>query len=273
MNNGSLTLENCSFSYSHTSYPQFGGAIYSENGFLTIERCIFSNLSSSMYGSAIYFKSNKDSTLSIEDCIFESVKTSYGNGGSIYCEETIESNVLVNAIINNCTFTDGGGNNGGMVYGRNVDFTISSCVFSTCSVNLNGGAVYLENGLITMESCTFTDGGGSDGGMLYFISVDFIISSCEFTTSLVSNSGGFCLHREYICFIFIFLFFTGALSVRDLPSECNVRIIDSEFSYTSAEMGGGVYLFIIFNLFFSVDINVYLYVYHIILICILYFIN
>lgn len=117
------------------TFFEMGGALLVEGAELTVRNCFFSRNQADYKGGAIHVKklSSFESTLVLEDCIFDSnrVKKSDGSG---------EADV-----------------GGGAIWANNSEINVDRCVFQVNSA-VKGGAIFLDTGATgKVANCQFLD--------------------------------------------------------------------------------------------------------------------
>ena len=155
---------------------------------IIIENIKFTN-NKAKYGSAINIMGSRSALLTIDvtvdNCIFDKLEgTSSSRGGAIYCEYldgkfTIDNSVFTNTnstgwggalgvaysayengldlVINNTSFENNSGNNGGAAYLAADKITIENSNFVSNQATYSPGALYLYNCTATMKNCTLVD--------------------------------------------------------------------------------------------------------------------
>jgi len=150
-NDGSLTLEGCSFidnSCSSAAGTSSSGGISNSGGDLIIRDCIFTgNSYESSFGSRMLSKggaiSNFEGSLILTDCIFTD-NSSKASGGGVH-------SYLGSVSFNNCDFINNSADDeGGAIAGSNM--TLRNCRFIGNSAD-EGGALEISNSDI--QNCTF----------------------------------------------------------------------------------------------------------------------
>ncbi len=152
-NNGTLTVNNCTFS-SNSAPGGYGGAIHNPHGStLTLNGCTFSYNTSTL-GGAIY----NGGTATITDSAFRNNSASNGGSGG-----AINSNGGM-LTLNNCTFSgnEAPGGSGGAVSNGATLITNTSTFSSNSADNGSGGAIS-NGGTSTINSSTFSDNSASGG--------------------------------------------------------------------------------------------------------------
>ncbi len=141
---------------SNESVEQNGGAIVN-NGDLTLTNCTFQgNLATAKHGGAVYNMGK----LTVDSCLFTENKTfvSWTVGAAIFNGGT------GTATITNSNFTNNESNNGGAVYSSGTSMTISGCTFTGNKANY-GGALTVYGGTVTVTgNTTFIQNSASNYG-------------------------------------------------------------------------------------------------------------
>lgn len=96
-----------------------------------------------------------------------------------------------NGNINNCTFTNNKGQNGGAVTWNGANGTITNSIFIKNIATSNGGAIYWNNGANgRVEGCTFTENQASNGaGAIYWNGANGTVNNTLFEYSKASAGG------------------------------------------------------------------------------------
>ncbi len=172
LNNGTLTVSNCSLSDNSASY---GGGIYN-SGMLWVSNTTLSGNSAS-YGGGIY----NSGMLWVSNTTLSGNSASYGGGICNYGTVTVSNTTLSS----NSAYYNGGGiyNNGGPV-------TVSNCMFSGNSAsNGNGGGIY-NNSPLTVSTCTLSGNSAYSGGGIYNNSGPLTVSTCTLSGNSAFNGDG-----------------------------------------------------------------------------------
>ncbi len=172
LNNGTLTVSNCSLSDNSASY---GGGIYN-SGMLWVSNTTLSGNSAS-YGGGIY----NSGMLWVSNTTLSGNSASYGGGICNYGTVTVSNTTLSS----NSAYYNGGGiyNNGGPV-------TVSNCMFSGNSAsNGNGGGIY-NNSPLTVSTCTLSGNSAYSGGGIYNNSGPVTVSTCTLSGNSAFNGDG-----------------------------------------------------------------------------------
>jgi predicted outer membrane repeat protein len=188
-------ISNCQFyDNSAINAGSNGGAILTALGESVIDSCYFSG-NESGFGGAIIFNAFIDgSTIEpiLTNCTFEE-NNAIQDGGAIYI-----GNYGANAWVENCTFTNNSGGNGGAIltYGSSNP-TIKNCIFQGNQASLNGGAItssYLNFSHVPAASvinCLFYDNSCALSGGAVALAVDFgAVINCTFSGNSATQSGG-----------------------------------------------------------------------------------
>jgi predicted outer membrane repeat protein len=128
-------------------------------------------------GSAIY---NTGASPVIQNCTF--LNNNGANGGAIY-----NINAASPALVN-CTFAGNTAGEGGAVYNSSATFTATNCVFNQNSARYRGGSLF-NNGTMNLVNCVVANNSSeiSGGGLLTFTSVK-ILNSIFWNNHVVGES-------------------------------------------------------------------------------------
>jgi len=170
-----LIMTNCNFA------AGFGGGIVADDEALTLKNCVVTN--SFAKGGGFLFTNGR---LLIEDCAFSGTNATDVDGGAVAAnglELTVRRSALGNhlafdyggaiaysslsgnVLIEDCSFTDNYGYNGGAIRTDTPTVVISRCTFSKNEAGDRGGAFELKgNGTATIEDCQFSDNTAVKGG-------------------------------------------------------------------------------------------------------------
>ncbi len=192
--NGSLSLNNATFSYNQASGGDGGAVCVYLNSTATLNNSTFANNTAYQGGGSIYADT---ATVTIRNSHFHDNLATNGNGGSVNfhnnCTTTISGSTFNN---NTSTYLDGGA-----VYAQGT-IDISSCYFTENVSFRSGGAVYYDqsqsssnNSSLTMTNSMLryngTHGGnsGGNGGGMYAAAVRVTIRACTFSENYLNLSG------------------------------------------------------------------------------------
>ncbi|MCK9150762.1 beta strand repeat-containing protein [Methanobacterium alcaliphilum] len=159
---GTLTINNCNFT---SNAAASGGAIYA-NGVLTITGSKFTSNTGSSDGGAIY----SNNGLIITNSSFTSNTASMNNNGAggAICQGDSTTNIGMNLVITNCTFTSNQGQHGGAIW-TNAGTSANSATITntsfTSNVGIYGGAIR-NWGILTISKSNFTSNSATQGGAL-----------------------------------------------------------------------------------------------------------
>lgn len=130
------------------------------------------------------------STLSITGAEFEDCRTTTGEGGAVFHDDTTaESGTIKNSAFKSC-YTDR--SSGGAVSSKAGTLTVSQSSFDNCHAKQNGGAVnHAGTTKISITASTFT-GSEADvsGGSVYTEAVTVEVTGGSFTGSTARGKGG-----------------------------------------------------------------------------------
>ena len=188
-----ITFINCNFTNMRTlnNNNNYGGAIrFKDSSDITFTNCNFESCTTRDMGAAILFAGTmKDVT--IYNCKFTNMKSSSGNGGSLYFGDS-PSNIL----ISNCVFI----NSSSYIHGGSIDFeslhnphniTIIYCNFINSSSGRSGGAINFHTRQIYdvhVKYCNFTKCTCDyNGGAIEYYAYDSSIEDCIFTNCSTSG--------------------------------------------------------------------------------------
>ena len=127
----------------------------------------------------------------VSACTFTGNSASYG-GGAMYNEGSYS--YYGHPVIRDCTFVDNWAQNyGAGIFNRNMDATVSGCLFLGNTVTLDGGAFvdYLDSNS-TVTDCTFINNTASNyaGAMDFILSGASVVTNCLFTGNTATNYYG-----------------------------------------------------------------------------------
>lgn len=195
-----------------------------------IENCTFSN-SVASNGTGIYFEGDgfpSENVLSIKQCTFSgNLATDFGGADLFFWQAT-------GVLIENCTFSNASGPNGGVLYhdGRDTPLDPSNLIFRDCTFTDNeatgfgGGALYSWQGGMTIENCIFTGHSAPNAGCFYIDNrekegLGLIVNNSIFSNNSGSDFGG------------------GAIRA----NQTSVQIESSEFTNNSCANGGSIFMY------------------------------
>jgi cysteine-rich repeat protein/predicted outer membrane repeat protein len=151
INQGSVTVENCTFRRNEADWDGGGLAVYNSNS--TITNCTFFQ-NAAQWGGGMLVEGG-DTT--VEDCIFEA---------------------------NNAT------NWGGGLYFYNTDSTATGCDFLNNTASGWGGGFIVTNNSPTVEGCFFEGNDANRGGGFMADLTDVHVTGCWFESNTATSSGG-----------------------------------------------------------------------------------
>ncbi|MBQ2831439.1 right-handed parallel beta-helix repeat-containing protein [Methanobrevibacter sp.] len=225
------TIDNCSFT--NNIATQMGGAIYwfGANGAVNNSNFI-NNTATKKGGGAIYWMGSNGtvSNSSFTDNIgtqkggaicwcgvngtisnsnFKN-DSSFGQGGAIFWDPTASNGAVNNSsfinntgteggavywfgeygIMNGCNFTSNTGSNGGALNWQKKHGCVNGCNFINNTAQSNGGAIYWEGSNGTESNCNFTDNLAANGGAVYWYANNGTISNTIFSNNRAESNGG-----------------------------------------------------------------------------------
>lgn len=191
---GELTVTQSTFT--GNTAEQGGGAAYSYAGDMTVTDSIFTGNSAVQGGGALYAEASQ---VSITNSYFATNTTSSGNGGAVtlsgYCTSSITSSTFRN---NTSSKLDGGA-----IYAQGT-LSVTLCFLRENKSQRSGGGIYFNQNSdnpsnyskFTMTSTMLdensTSGVEGNGGGLYVVANDAVITSCTFSGNrlvLAGNAG------------------------------------------------------------------------------------
>jgi len=164
LNNGTLTLQNCTISNNNSQNDVPGGGGILSSGSLTLVNCLVTSntLSSTRlpgFGGGIYLPSG---ILAMTNCTVMLNSVNYGVGGGMYVDQQI------NAELVNCTIASnsaGGPYSGGGIYAGSGPMVLVCCTISGNTAEADvGGGMFISSGSATILENTIISGNsaGSD---------------------------------------------------------------------------------------------------------------
>ena len=135
-----------------------------------------------------------NSTITLTNCYFYSIKSISYNGGAIY----IDYNKYIEEISNieNCTFEQCVSRRGGSVYINTLNSTIKfkNCIFTKNNAREQGGSISIFQSSCILDNCSFVqnylqnDSGSSKGGAIYSSNSTFQMIKCNFNSNFIQNN-------------------------------------------------------------------------------------
>jgi predicted outer membrane repeat protein len=230
---------------------QHGGGFNCYEAHPIIANCTF-KLNVARQGAGIY---NYGGEPSIINCKFvnnvalcdppERGRGSYGSG--LY-------NIYGKPVLTNCEFIENYGDYGaGISIHRSDNVIITNCLFKQNQVSSKGGGMHCEdNNNLAIINCRFIENYNSgrydsgDGGAIYIITGDYLLTDCIFKNNSAENSGGTISNSDAYVNIKNCLFAGnsagnagGAISLEEssIGEICNCTI-----AHNRATKGGGLYV-------------------------------
>lgn len=217
---------------------------------VTLKNIIFKNANyGGGVGGAIYFKG---SSLTVENCTFESNKNHFSKGGgAIYC--AFNENVLIN--ITNSTFTKNTVEaNGGALYFDNPSekITTYNVYITNCDFNENyaGGSSGYGGGAMTIyrlinvyiDSSRFVaNGAGPEGGAIRY-SGSTTIRNSEFYSNTANHGAAICTGQPVDLNIYDSIFANNTAISEGGAIKARVFDIDGvKFINNTADKGGAIF--------------------------------
>jgi len=208
VNEGTLTLTNCTVSGNSAPYANCGGVWNYYGASLTADACTFNANQAGGFGGAIY--NDNGASLTADACTFNANQAGFW-GGAIYNEghiDLLDSGFTGNSAgatggavsnsaggggsISGCNFS---GNHAGVTGGGGISaysgqLTIVNTSFDGNSSGNQGGGLLLFGGSATVTNCTFSGdtASGSGGGIASFGAVT--LTNCTVSGNSASNNGG-----------------------------------------------------------------------------------
>ena len=156
---------------------------------LTIEECIFDGLNSTYEGGAIFGEYLKGKFV-VNNCIFKNNFINSSRGAGIYVGYSAYDDAL-DLVINNTLFMDNFANNAAAHLAAE-HITIENCNFTNNSAKYYPGALNIYNSTVSINNCIFKDNKGSKNAAAIYI--DGIKDQPRKTTSInntvIENNGG-----------------------------------------------------------------------------------
>ena len=188
-----VVIENIKFTNNKAKYGAAIDIEGSRNGLLeidvTIDNCVFEKLEATSQGGAIY-TTYTDGKLVINNSVFTKNNASSWAGALAVTYSAYEG--ALDLVINNTSFADNFGNNGGAAYLMANTITIENSNFTHNGAKYYPGALELYNCTATVDNCIFTDNNASKQSAA--IKVEGVnnqrIANVVITNSIVENNVG-----------------------------------------------------------------------------------
>ena len=165
-------------------------------------------------------------------CNITFINETNDNGGSIMNHGYL--------VVNDSNFIDNTANsNGGAIYNDNFGYvTLINDNFSNNTANNFGGAIY-NNGVVIINGCNLTNNVGSMGGAIYnYDTLSILNSNMVYNSACdggaIVNEGN--LVESYCNFTNNSAMCAGGATI--IFNDCNLNIINSNFTGNSASFGG-----------------------------------
>ncbi|WP_405295862.1 lectin like domain-containing protein [Methanobrevibacter sp.] len=197
---GSLKIDNCSFRDCHSDY---GGALNFKGDYLSIKNSNFSNSYASITGGAIvgkYFPRDIDDkpvssdAMLIENCIFSKVSSS-SNGGAIYMDlDSGSKNIPQRLNVVNCSFNECSSKFGGAIVNLGGALNIENSRFADNAAKSTGGAIYTSWTNLNVTNSTLSNNAAkSNASAIYLDNGTFTVNNSNLSGNKVvyANGGNF----------------------------------------------------------------------------------
>ncbi|MDY0019038.1 MAG: choice-of-anchor Q domain-containing protein, partial [Anaerolineae bacterium] len=233
-----LTLKNLTITGGRAPSFDYGGGVYN-NGTLTVENCTFSNNNGYNAGGGIY---NNSGTLTVTNAIFSNNEAA--DGGGIYNQAgsvTVTGTTLSGNSVNY---------NGGGIHNNSGVMTVQNSTFSQNYAYLSGGGILNtgQTSLLTLQNSAFMSNtvSGTGGGIRNegFLNVE---NSTFFGNSSTSSSGGAIFNHTTTWFNITLTvqnstFFNNSASYGGgINNTSTLTVTNSTFAHNSAlHEGGGI---------------------------------
>ena len=185
-NQGTLTVNSCTFTHNTANNDYSGGAIYNDiSSTLNVNGCTFTG-NTAQGGGAIY---NFYGNINVNGSNFTNNIAYNDWGGAIW---NIGGTITTLVTITGSTFYKNSGNNGngGAIYNGNT-MIINKCNFSSNTASFNGGAI-VNFGTLNATACKFTNNAAAFGGAIENEGICTVIGSTitNNKASSYKSSGG-----------------------------------------------------------------------------------
>ena len=238
-----------------------GGCIEGENGSLTLQNTVIRNCRASKNGGALDLMDQASVTLrnvSVTDSyaedegggirLFRSTlrarelllagNTAVGNGGGLFCTESIAVNIT-DARISNNTARFGGA----FDLRENSTGNLVNVTFAGNRAAESGGHCHMKASSLNVTSSSFADGTAEEGGSFFLSESLLNVSDVEVTDGKASESGGFVsAEKRSVVFVESTSMLNGSADVDGgaiALSESDIRAKDLTVSHCTADMDGG----------------------------------
>ena len=189
LNNGTLTVKNCSFNgntatdgdgiYSVAN----GGAIYNAGALTVIGSTFTGNTATAGYGEGGAIYNEHNCTVTGSNFMGNTATT---DGGAIYsADDTLT--------VNNSTFTSNTAGNGGAIYNGHSCTITGSTFKDNSATEGDGGAIYNSDDTLTVNNSTFIGNTAKigDGGAIHNEYGTLNINGSNFTNNTAPNDDGY----------------------------------------------------------------------------------